>query len=65
MHDIQKKKRHGMGIAMIQLHYGALDAFRANRMRMLVVCGALLVCDLHWQLVPGPATLLKAALPIR
>jgi hypothetical protein len=55
------RPRNGMGIAMIQLNAGALDPFRANRMRALLICGTLLVCDLYWQLVPGPATLLKAA----
>ena len=58
------RPRNGMGIAMIQLNAGALDPFRANRMRALLICGTLLVCDLYWQLVPGPATLLKAV-PVR
>jgi len=55
-----------MGIATIQLNPGALDPFRANRMRTLVLCGTLLLCDLYWQLVPGPATLMiKASTLIR
>jgi hypothetical protein len=53
-----------MGIASIQLNPGALDPFRANRMRMLVLSGTLLLCDLYWQLVPGPATFLKVPLPV-
>jgi hypothetical protein len=56
--------RHGMGIASIQLNPGALDPFRANRMRMLILSGTLLLCDLYWQLVPGPATFLKAPLSV-
>ena len=59
------RPRNGMGIATIQLDAGALDPFRANRMRSLILCATLLVCDLHWQLVPGPSTLLKMALPFR
>jgi len=58
------RPRNGMGIAMIQLRAGALHPLRSNRMRTLLICGTLLVCDLHWQLVPGPATLLKAV-PLR
>jgi hypothetical protein len=53
-----------MGIASIQLNPGALDPFRANRMRMLILSGTLLLCDLYWQLVPGPATFLKAPLSV-
>ena len=33
-------------------------------MRMLVLSGTLLLCDLYWQLVPGPATFLKVPLPV-
>ena len=54
-----------MGIASVQLSAGALDAYRADRMRCLILCAALLVCDCYWNLTPGASTFAKALLPWR
>eukprot|EP00286_Rhodomonas_abbreviata_P018618 CAMPEP_0181296320 /NCGR_PEP_ID=MMETSP1101-20121128/4640_1 /TAXON_ID=46948 /ORGANISM="Rhodomonas abbreviata, Strain Caron Lab Isolate" /LENGTH=300 /DNA_ID=CAMNT_0023401175 /DNA_START=14 /DNA_END=916 /DNA_ORIENTATION=+ len=49
----------GMGVANLELVPGALDPFRSNRMRALLICASLMVCDMYWSQSPGSATILK------
>eukprot|EP00960_Hanusia_phi_P066968 766517-Hanusia_phi.AAC.2 len=52
--------RNGLGVATISLHSNALDPFRSNRMRALLIAAAVIISDVHWGMSPGPATILKA-----
>ena len=54
--------KHGMGVAKLTFCQGALDPFRANRMRALLVCATVLISDVYWGAFPN-AFLLKAPLP--
>ena len=54
---------NGMGIANLELRTGALDPFRSNRMRAMLLCVTLMICDFYWSLSPGSATILKFPLP--
>ncbi|EKX37216.1 hypothetical protein GUITHDRAFT_145173 [Guillardia theta CCMP2712] len=52
--------KNGLGVASISLHPNALDPFRSNRMRALLIAAAVIISDVHWGMSPGPATILKA-----
>jgi hypothetical protein len=53
--------KNGMGLAKLELFPGALDAFRANRMRTLLVGATLLISDVYWGCAPN-AFLVKVPL---
>ncbi len=53
--------KNGMGLAKLELAPGALDAFRANRMRTLLVGATLLISDVYWGNTPN-AFLVKVPL---
>ena len=53
--------KNGMGLAKLELSPGALDAFRANRMRTLLVGATLLISDVYWGCAPN-AFLVKVPL---
>eukprot|EP00961_Rhodomonas_salina_P137548 1850389-Rhodomonas_salina.13 len=55
--------KNGMGVATLALQPGALDPFRSNRMRALLLCATLMVCDMYWSMSPGVATAFKFPLP--
>jgi hypothetical protein len=57
-----ERAKHGMGLAKLDLAAGALDAFRANRMRTLLVFVTLLVSDVYWGI--APIGFLKFPLPL-
>ena len=56
------RPKNGMGLANLDLLSGALDAFRANRMRALLISATLLISDVYWG--AAPIGFLKAPLPI-
>ena len=56
------RPKNGMGVAKLDLAAGALDAFRANRMRALLIGATLLVSDVFWGAAPNG--FLKAPLPL-
>jgi hypothetical protein len=53
--------KNGMGLAKLDLFPGALDAFRANRMRTLLASATLLISDVYWGCTPN-AFLVKVPL---